>query len=124
MLGNIYILPIPNDINRHYFVISSKNDDCYLLVSFSSVKYREDGSEKYYDNSCVFDLQDNIKDIKENLIINKKSYIRFDKYIETKNIYNLQKYYIGKLKLDLLKRITENVRSSKDITKYILDKYF
>ena len=105
MLGNIYSLPRPNNVNRHYFVISSRNDKSYLLLSFSSVKYRIDGTERYYDNSCVFDLKDNIKDESGNLIIRKKSYIRFDYFIETENVFELEKYYIGKLDENLIKRI-------------------
>ena len=76
---------VPNPKAPHYIVITSSAnpDDMVMVVAISSIKYKYDGSEKYYDKSCVLSVGD-IVDDKGNSILTKPSFIRYEYAIDMK----------------------------------------
>lgn len=106
----------------HYIIISSGKDerDNYLVVAISSIKYRADGTPRYFDDSCVIDVDD-LKDENGNNILSKPSFARYQ-YSCVKSgrellLKQLQNGYSCKCKIseELLKRVQDGAKVSKDL---------
>jgi hypothetical protein len=129
--GAIYSLPIPDKENRHYFfIVSEPVDGKVLLLSSSSVKFQEGTNcEKYYDKSCVMDVNDEIRNKNGRLLIVKKSYILYHKAIEIPyndiimNQIKKEYEYCGELDSVILQRIITGAKKSDELAEYYL-KYF
>lgn len=63
----------------HYIVIVSDVNPKreYLVIAISSIKYKSDGTPKYYDTSCELGIND-IKDDAGNNVLTKPSFMRYE----------------------------------------------
>ena len=112
-LGDIFLLPIP-DINKwHYFVVLAilqESRQC-LLTSFTSIK-----KGLYYDDSCVFDANDNIRYKNGELLIKQRSSIRYDMPTELDSSYLIRlkntSRFCGNIGNSLFQRLLEGAKKS------------
>jgi len=113
---------IPNANAPHYIVIVSDTNlkqEC-LVVAISSIKYRADGTPKYYDKSCELSVDD-IVDDNGNNVLTKPSFMRYEysTAISSSELFMKQvfaKYtYKCKITNQLLQRIQKGAMISKDL---------
>lgn len=113
---------IPNTDAPHYIVIASSEnpEGKVLVVAISSIKYRENGSEKYYDKACILSENDIIDD-KGNNVLSRPSFIRYEYAVEIvhkdllKKQFNNHYRYKCKISDDLLKRIQDGAKISQEL---------
>ena len=113
---------VPNPEAPHYIVITSSEnpDGLVLVVAISSIKYRADGSEKYYDKACVLNIGDIVDDSGRS-IITKPSFIRYEYAIEMKSQDILSKQFTNQYKYkckiseELLHRIQDGAKTSQEL---------
>ena len=106
----------------HYVIVSSgrDDDDNYLIVAISSIKYKPDWTPRYFDESCVINVDD-LKDENGNNILNKPSFARYQYSCVKSGKELLQKQisrgYSCKCKVseELLRRIQKGAMISKDL---------
>lgn len=121
---------IPNPIAPHFIIITSDAmpDNFVMLVVVSSIKYRSDGTEKYYDKSCVLNVGDIIDNNGRN-VITKPSFIRYCYTTEInaseiiKNQFKSVYKYKCKISNSLLKRIQDGAKVSPELEEHF-KKYF
>lgn len=109
-------------------VLSEPCGGCRLAVPISSIKYKEDGHPRYYDQSCVFDVDD-IKSPDGRNVLSKKS---FASYKHAKEIVDSQvmidqirKIYSYRCNVtpQILERIQAGAKKSDDLEERF-EKYF
>ena len=113
---------IPNSFSPHYIVITSSEnpEGMVLVVAISSIKYKKDGSEKYYDKSCILTVTD-IIDENGKSILTKPSFIRYEYAQEIKSNQLLTKQFANQYKYkckisdELLKRIQDGAKQSQEL---------
>ena len=113
---------IPDASAPHYIVIISDKDPKaqHLVVAVSSIKYKPDGSPKYYDTSCELSVDD-IVDENGHRVLNKPSFIRYEysaalraDELFMKQVFSIYKYKC-RISDELLKRIQDGARISKEL---------
>ena len=73
---------VPNPESKHIVVVvSDVIDGKAVVVPLSSVKYKSDGTSKYYDKACVFEAG-TFLDKDKNFSLNKKSFVRYEWAVE------------------------------------------
>ena len=113
---------IPSVEAPHYIVVTSSADpDGYvLIVALSSIKYKTDGTPKYYDSACEIHVGDILNDQGESLI-KKPSYVRYEYAvaISQKKLFEkqiTQRYkYRCKISDELLLKIQKGARMTKEL---------
>lgn len=113
---------IPSQEAPHYIIVVSNQtpNKEYLVVVISSIKYREDGTTKYYDPACVLSVDD-IKDGQGKNVLTKPSFIRYQFALAMPVNMLLEKQifagYTVKCQISdtLLQRIQEGARESKEL---------
>ena len=113
---------VPNPQAPHYIVITSaaNDDDMVMVVAISSIKYKSDGTAKYYDKACVLSVED-IIDSRGRQILTKPSFIRYEYALDmrTKDILSKQfadRYkYKCKISDELLQRIQNGAKISQEL---------
>lgn len=118
---------IPNEDASHYVIVASNENSKkeYLVVAISSIKYKDDGTAKYYDDACVLSVDD-ITDANGKNILKKPSFIRYQ-YALTLNVDELlARQILGgyqlmcKISDSLLERIRLGGLKSKELpTRYL-----
>lgn len=113
---------IPDTTAPHYIVIASSEDEngYVLVLAISSIKYRSDGSPKYYDPACVLNAGDIVDDTGKN-VITKPSFVRYQYAVEmlpqaifAKQLGRCYRYQC-KISAALLKRIQDGARISAEL---------
>lgn len=113
---------VPNPEAPHFIVIiSSENEDRkVLVVAISSIKFKSDGTTKYYDKACVLSPED-ITDEKGKQILSVPSYVRYEYAMEIasedimdKQLNRLYRYKC-KVSEELLLKIQEGAKISLEL---------
>lgn len=113
---------VPNANAPHYIVIVSDKDpeNKHLVVAISSIKYKPDGTPKYYDSACVLS-EDDIIDENGQKALNKPSFLRYEysTALDASDLFMKQVFsvyqYKCKISDELLRKIQYGATISREL---------
>lgn len=118
--GTCLLTPYPSEETPHLSIIISEDMEGYaLIVPITSMKYKIDGSEKYYDKSCIIE-KDEIKNDKGS-VLDRRSYLNyhFAREVKITAIFEGQFLktfsYRCNISDNLLQRAQDGAKATKDL---------